>query len=95
MITYIHIRIVYNTPSVYLPITAPIDSGKYFPIRLFNSGTVLYFTNVNILRNISTIAIAYTNDENLLNTIATTINKTTMIIASIYILNTTYNNNLS
>lgn len=78
---------VYKSPDEYLPIICPIDSGKYLSIKDFNSGTVLFFINVIILRKISIIAKAYTKDENLLKKTTTTINKIKMIAKSIY---TTY-----
>ena len=55
---------MYKSPDEYLPIIWPIDSGKYLSIKDFNSGTVLFFINVIILRKISIIAKAYTKDEN-------------------------------
>ena len=76
IITYIHIKIVYIAPDEYLEITAAIDSGRYLPIKLFNSGTVLYFMKVIILKNISIIANAYTKEENLLKNTTTIINNT-------------------
>ena len=46
---------------------------------------IFFLINVSILKNISTIAIKNTNDENLLKNMITRINPTTKTIKSIYI----------
>lgn len=81
-----HSNMVATIPDEYLLIIAIIFSGMYLLISTLTSfRPMLYLTNVNILRKISTIAIKKTNDENLLKNITTTNIKIIKIIKSIYI----------
>ena len=60
---------LYNKPSVYLAIIDGIFSGKYLSITaLISFAPMLYLINVIALKNISTIAKAYTAPENVLLT---------------------------
>ena len=89
IITNVHLSIPFNIGivDVYLSIIAIILSGIYLLIKAATSGRpMLFFTNVSILKKISTIAIKNTNDENLLKNITTIKIKTTKTIKSIYIL---------
>lgn len=89
IITNAHLSIPFNIGivDVYLSIIAIILSGIYLLIKAATSGRpMLFFTNVSILKKISTIAIKNTNDENLLKNITTIKIKTTKTIKSIYIL---------
>ena len=80
MILRILIEIVYES------IIANKLSGKYLPrMALTSFNGILYLTKVRSLRNISTIAMKKTKDENLLKNITTRIIKTIKIIKSIYI----------
>lgn len=82
-------RIVAMIPDEYLWIIAIILSGIYLPIKADTSGRpILYLINVRILKEISIIAIAKTNDENLLKNITTSRISSINIIKSIYINNT-------
>lgn len=84
--TNAHSRMVSNKPDVYLSMIAIILSGMYLPIKAATSGSpILYFTNVKILKNMSTIAMKKTNDEKRLKNITTTNIKTIKTIKSIYI----------
>lgn len=93
IITKAHLSMLFNIGivDVYLSIIAIILSGIYLLIKAATSGRpMLFFTNVSILKKISTIAIKNTNDENLLKNIITIKIKTTKTIKSIYILPTPY-----
>lgn len=93
IITKAHLSMPFNIGivDVYLSIIAIILSGIYLLIKAATSGRpILFFTNVSILKKISTIAMKNTNDENLLKNITTIKIKTTKTIKSIYILLTPY-----
>ncbi len=86
----IHFNPVLRIPLVYLSIIENILSGKYLFInRVISDNGRLSLIKFIILNAISIIAIAKTNEEYLLNDVATRNNKTTNIIKSIYILSLT------
>ena len=63
-----HFKIIFTRSKslVYLSIIANIFSGKYFPITSATSlSPILFLIKASILKNISTMAIKNTNDENL------------------------------
>ena len=73
---------------VYFSMIAITLSGKYLPITTATSfNPILFLIKANIRKNISTIAIKNTKDENLLKNINTSIIPMINVIKSIYISN--------
>lgn len=90
MMTNPHFKRILIELVVYLSIISNTLSGKYLSNRLDTSARpILFLINDSILKNISTIAIKYTNESNLLKNQMTSITNTTNIIKSIYIFSPT------